>query len=74
MNIASKKLTSSPGIIKPTIALFYICYAVLLSTADTKEEISKYLEETHIGFECTARDKAAKKLLNIRNEVFAQNK
>lgn len=74
MNIASKYLTSSSGIRKPTIAFFYLCYAVLLSTADTKEEIFKYLEETNIGFDFTARDRAAKKLLDIRNEVFAQNK
>ena len=74
MKIASEYLTDSPGIVKPTIALFYLCYAALLSTADTKEEVFKYLEETNIGFDFNARDKAAEKLLNLKKIVFAPNK
>ena len=70
MKIASKILKNYPpsNSLKQTIALFYLCYAILLSTANTQKEIYQYLKEAHIGLEYE-RSEIAEKLFTYKKII-----
>ena len=73
MDIASAKLSNyqkeDPSrTIKETIAIFYLCYAVLLANHGTEDEIYKYLEETHIGLS-DERHEAVQRLIELNKLV-----
>lgn len=68
--IASNKLSNyrrddSPGSFKKTIAIFYICYAILLSEHGTEEKIFRYLTETNIGLDYE-RNEAVQEFLKLK--------
>lgn len=69
MKIATVKLgqyknSSNKGMIKETIAYFYICYAILLTENTTEERIERYIVENKIG-SLAFKDEAVKELYAI---------
>lgn len=70
MKIADEIFTSGNldepiGTIKETIALFYLCYAVLLADGRSEEDIYEYLDETDIALQ-RERRKAAREIFSLK--------
>lgn len=73
MKIASEKLRNyqkkeGSGKATLTIAFFYLCYAVLLSNCNSKEQVSEYFSDTNIALP-EERDKAIQEIYALKRLV-----
>lgn len=54
--------------VRPTIAFFYLCYAILLSNCKSKEQVSEYFSDTNIALS-EERDKVIQEIYDLKRLV-----